>query len=125
MDVVRYALPNAPVVDEVELSPSMLGANRFIWGDDLLAYMLGAGADGSLADWRLASALHDDPSTRARLRVLDDLRRLFRDGRSARAWVRYPHPRLGGQSPAESIRTGTHEHALTVLDLAERECQGF
>src|SRR5262245_36401923 len=110
------------VLAEVDVPPRLLDECVEGWGMELLAYLLGAGAEAPLAQWRLARAL-DDQRTRVRLLALHDLLELFGDARVARAWVRGIRPeleassqrngrqsdarrQLGARSPAALIRGG-------------------
>jgi hypothetical protein len=111
------------VLEDVDVSLATLGTCRYVWGDDLLAFLLGAGADGPVAGWRLGRALRDDPSARSRLRLLDHLAQQFPDWRAARAWARSRHAELGFRSPAEVVRAGSPDEAAQVLELAERESE--
>lgn len=111
------------MLEDVEVSTAILGSCRYVWGDDMLAFLLGAGADGPVAGWRLGPVLRDDPSARSRLRLLDELARQFPGWRVARAWVRSPHAELGGRSPADVIRAGSPDDGRLVLELAERESE--
>ena len=111
------------MLENVDVSAAMLGTCRYVWGDDLLAFLLGAGADGPVAGWRLGRVLRDDPSARSRLRLLDSLAGQFAGWRLARAWARSPHAELGFRSPADVVRTGSPDEAGRVLELAERESE--
>jgi hypothetical protein len=99
---------------------SMIRACRAAWGEDLFAYLLGAGLNGPLAGWK-ADARSLDAGTLARLRASFDLQRLFPDTGRARAWIRNRHPELGNLSPARLIRRGSSDGLTRVLELAERE----
>jgi hypothetical protein len=98
----------------------MIRACRAAWGDDLFAFLLGAGLNGPLAGWR-PDPRSLDPGTLARLRASFDLQRLFPDTSRARAWIRNRHPELGNSSPARLIRRGSSDGMTAVLELAERE----
>jgi hypothetical protein len=118
------ATADAAVDDRVPLDVvealAALDAAEHVWSPDLLAYLLGAGLDAPLAGWSAEIALQD-PGTRARLRCVLDVQRLFDLGSVARAWARDLHPALGFRSPASVIRTGDEEERRTVLELAERD----
>jgi hypothetical protein len=100
----------------------MIRACRAAWGDDLLAFLLGAGLNGPLAGWR-PDARSLDQRALDRLRVSFDLQRLFPDTGRARAWIRNRNPELGNASPARLIRRGSSEGMTAVLELAEREAR--
>ncbi len=89
------------------------------WGSDLLAYLLGAGLDGPLAEWRLDAAV-DEPSGNTRLWAAFELARLFSGTAAARAWVRQHRVQLSGLRPADVIRKGNEEDIRHVLELAEQ-----
>jgi hypothetical protein len=110
------------VLVEADTTTAMLELAEQVWGIDLLAYLLGAGVDEPLADWRVESAI-DEPGTAARLRTVVAVQRCFEDAGTARAWARNIHPGLGFQSPATIIRTGTDAELLAVQELADRESQ--
>lgn len=91
-----------------------------IWGVDLLAYLLGAGLSGPLAQWRRDTAV-DDPDGRSRLRAAHEVAILFDSPPTARAWVRRPNFELAGRCPADVIRTGGEEELRRLVELADRQ----
>ncbi len=99
---------------------SAVDAGLALWGPDLFAYLLGAGVNLPLAQWRLDEVLKDH-LTRARLRTVQDLAAQFENNPpAARAWVRRRNPELGAR-PAEVIRRGTEDDLQQVRELAERD----
>jgi hypothetical protein len=104
---------------EESTAVSAADQSRSDWGPELFAYLLGAGADGPLAEWQLDSAL-EQPDTRARLHAIHDLARLFAKPSSGRAWVRTRNAELGAR-PADVIRGGTEDDLQRIRELAERQ----
>jgi hypothetical protein len=85
------------------------------YGRDLLAYLLGAGAETPLADWRL-----DEDALAGswdRLRAAYHVLQAVKEPRRARAWMRRSSPLLGGRTFAWAVRTGDPD----LLALVERE----
>jgi hypothetical protein len=115
-----YARRSGTAVDEVADLRSLVDECLWVCGPNLLAYLLGAGVDSRLADWRLETAL-SDPRALARLRTIHELLRLFGDPRVARGWLRNLNPDLDYRSPARLVRLGTEDDLNRVTDLAERQ----
>jgi hypothetical protein len=101
---VRSAEPDAHMLEECAAA----------YGPDLLAYLLGAGADGPLEKWRLESE-----GASARLRACHRVLHAFADARLARAWMRRPSARLGGHTAAWAVRAGEAD----LLAAVEREAR--
>jgi hypothetical protein len=97
---------DAPVaVAEVESTePVTLEECALAFGRDLLAYLLGAGADQPLATWRLETETAE--AAWERLRVCHHVLQTFKEPRLARAWLRQASPRFDGHTPAWAVRTG-------------------
>jgi len=117
--VDQYPRPNGTALQEISVA-SAVDAGLALWGPDLFAYLLGAGVNLPLAQWRLDEVLKDQ-LTRARLRTVQDLAAQFENNPpAARAWVRRRNPELGAR-PAEVIRRGTEDDLQQVRELAERQ----
>ncbi len=101
------AEPAALVLEECALA----------YGRDLLAYLLGAGAEAPLASWRLNGEATDVPWDR--LRVCYHVLQTFKEPRQAKAWMRHASSQLGGRSYAWAVRTGDS----VLLALVEREAE--
>lgn len=107
----------ATVVDAEPTEPAaqVLEECALAYGRDLLAYLLGAGTDAPLADWRLNG--HTADVSGDRLRVAYRVLRAFKEPRRAKAWMRQASSQLGGRSYAWAIRSGEPD----LLALVERE----
>jgi hypothetical protein len=86
------------------IEPVALEECVLAYGRDLLAYLLGAGAEQPLAGWRLEAESIEGGWDR--LRVCYQVLQAFEEPRLARAWIRQSSPLLGGRTRAWAIRTG-------------------
>jgi hypothetical protein len=107
----------ATVVDAEPTEPAALVLEEcaLAYGRDLLAYLLGAGAETPLADWRLNG--HTADLSGDRLRVAYHVLQAFKEPRRAKAWMRQASSQLGGRSFAWAVRSGEPD----LLALVERE----
>jgi hypothetical protein len=107
----------ATVVDAEPAEPAaqVLEECALAYGRDLLAYLLGAGTDAPLANWRLNG--HTADVSGDRLRVAYHVLQAFKEPRRAKAWMRQASSQLGGRSHAWAIRSGEPD----LLALVERE----
>jgi hypothetical protein len=109
---LRVAVADAEPTEPVAL---VLEECASAYGRDLLAYLLGAGAEAPLSSWRL-----DEKAAEAgwsRLRLCYRVLQVFKEPRRARAWMRTTSPRFGGQTPAWAIRSGDPD----LLAVVEHE----
>jgi hypothetical protein len=106
------------VADVDSTEPVALEECGLAYGHDLLAYLLGAGADQPLATWRLQTDATQGGWER--LRVCYHVLQAFEQPRLARAWLRQASPRFGGHTPAWAVRTGDPALLAAVEREAER-----
>jgi hypothetical protein len=113
----RARARTATVVDAEPAEPAaqVLEECALAYGRDLLAYLLGAGAEAPLANWRLNG--HTMDVSGDRLRVAYQVLQAFKEPRRAKAWMRQASSQLGGRSYAWAIRSGEPD----LLALVERE----
>jgi hypothetical protein len=109
----------AAVVEGEPVEPAglVLEECALAYGRDLLAYLLGAGAETPLASWRFNGDVAD--VSWDRLRVCYHVLQTFKEPRQAKAWMRQGSPQLGGRSYAWAVRSGDS----ALLALVEREAE--